>query len=219
MPVGYQLERTRFRSTMISTSISVGLFTRPPAANDAGTELIGNGYVRATTEFAETLNLCGVNTRPVLFTATAPWPVARFFGLFDPSGNLLFWDQLFVAVSLASGAWLIPAGQLFVDWLNRISQLPITVGTGVPAAKGNLAAEFTQTTLIDVTSTLPVLTAVPSLQLPSGKWMRKASQQQYRRLSVVTESVIGTYLVRKLLDATRASGAGFTVTSPDGLAF
>lgn len=219
MPVGYQLERTRFRSTMISTSVSVGLFTRPPAATDAGVELTGNGYARATTEFAETLNLCAVNTTPVLFTATAPWPVARYFGLFDPSGNLLFWDQLFVAVSLSAGEWVIPAGQLFVDWLNRISQLPIFVGTGVPTAKANLVPAFTRTTVIEVAAAMPVIASVASLQLPSGKWMRKATQQQYRHLSVVTESVIGTYLVRKLLDATRASGAGFTVTSPDGLAF
>lgn len=219
MPVGYQLERTRFRSTMISTSVGVGLFTQPPAANNAGIELTGGGYFRGTTEFAETLNLCAVNTMPVLFTAAAPWPVARYFGLFDPSGNLLFWDQLFVPVSLSGGEWVIPAGQLFVDWLNRISQLPIYIGSGVPNPKVSLASEFTRTALIDVASTLPVVSSITSLQLPSGKWMRKSSQQQYRHLSVVTESVIGTFRMRKLLDATRASGAGFTVTSPDGLAF
>ncbi|MCX6622087.1 MAG: hypothetical protein NTY38_13665, partial [Acidobacteria bacterium] len=71
----------------------------------------------------------------------------------------------------------------------------------------------------DITVGMPVLSTVASLQLPSGQWLRKATRQQYRRLAVVDQATVGTYLVRKLLDATRASGAGFTVTSPDGLAF
>ncbi len=102
MPVGYQLERTRFRSTMISTSVSVGLFSRPPAANDAGIELIGSGYARADTGVCRDAQSVRRQHTPRVVTETAPWPVARFFGLFDPSGNLLLWDQLFVAVSLAS---------------------------------------------------------------------------------------------------------------------
>jgi len=219
MPVGYLLERQRFRSTMIGTSLMVGLFTRPPSGGDAGVELSGNGYARQTTSMLEALNLCAVNAQDVIFTATDLWPVARYFGLYNLEGGLLYWDQLLAPVSIAGGQWVIQSGQLFVDWLNRVSPLPFHAGSGAPATKANVEPEFGRQVVLRLEAEpLPTASAGASVQVGT-KWLRKVTTARYVRLVAVADANVGTYLVRKLLDATRATGAGFTVTSPDGLAF
>jgi hypothetical protein len=81
----------------------VGLFSTAPANDaDAGTELASNGYQRQTITFGAPTTDAG-NVRKISNTttltygpATADWPQAVAFGIFDaPSGgNLLYWDAL-----------------------------------------------------------------------------------------------------------------------------
>lgn len=90
---------------MALTGVSpfVGLFSSAPADDAAaGTELSGNGYQRQAVTFGapatDTGNIRKIsNTNNISFgPATADWPQAVAFGIFDASsgGTLLYWDVL-----------------------------------------------------------------------------------------------------------------------------
>jgi hypothetical protein len=79
-----------------------GLFSVAPVNdNSPGTELSGAGYARQAVTFGAPATDSGnvrkvENTQVVQFgPATAPWPEAVAFGVFDGAeGPLLYWDHL-----------------------------------------------------------------------------------------------------------------------------
>lgn len=90
----------------------LGLFSVAPADDSsAGTELAGNGYSRQAITFTapvtDTGNLRKIsNSNNIQFgPATADWPQAVAFGIFDAqsNGNLLYWNTLTTSKTIQQG--------------------------------------------------------------------------------------------------------------------
>ena len=100
----------RNQSIAQPSSVWVALYSTNPTASDTGTEVSGGGYTRQQVNFTSPTVSGDVaivqNTSEIVFPQlTASAGVAAYVGLRDAStgGNLLFYDALPTAITLAQG--------------------------------------------------------------------------------------------------------------------
>jgi len=88
------------------TNTWVALYTATPSDAGGGTELSGNGYLRATGSWAAAASGQIANSGTILFpTPSASWGTVTHFGIFDAQtdGNLLAWSNLTNEQTVAAG--------------------------------------------------------------------------------------------------------------------
>ena len=100
----------RAQTVQQPSSVWVALYTTNPTAADTGTEVTGGGYTRQRVDFSAPSISGDValiqNTAEIMFPQlTASIGTAAYVGLRDAAtgGNLLFYEALPTAITLAQG--------------------------------------------------------------------------------------------------------------------
>lgn len=217
MPVSYALQNQYFQQELICTQVQFALLTTPPGGVNLGAELNAPGYARQNISLAATGVMCAANPNPITFNATGAWPACAYFALFDLGGNFLYWGMLSPAVITGGAAVTIPAGRVFVDWINaapnynpRFGRLPVSQDTVAPIDSPTYVKQQLSV-LYDAAS--DSIEATPTVNL-RGTWYGDFAQQ-----GLLGACVMGTLRPLSMLDATRGTSTGYTVSVPNGIAF
>ena len=217
MPRAYASQLQSFQQLLICVQVQFALLTSPPQGVGGGSELAAPGYARQNISLAATGVMCAANPAAITYAATGPWPTCEYFALYDLGGDFLYYGMLSPPVTTNGGTVTIPAGGAFVDWLNAAPNYSPDFGR-MPVGQDPVAPIDSPTyvhqqmlALFDASSDSIQATDVISLR---GTWCGSFAQQ-----GLLGRCDMGTLLPLRMLDATRGTSTGYTVSVPNGLAF
>jgi len=218
MPLSYAIVLQQFQSLAICTNVKIGLLLTPPGGDGgASAELAAGGYARQTVSLAATGVMCASNPAPIVFTPTEAWPTCQYFGIYNLGGALLYWGMLARPVTSKGAAVTIPAGAVWVDWLNPGMDYTPDFGR-LPIGNAPVAPIDTLTTLLSRMAVAADLGAA-DMAATEALLLHPASFGSVARKGLLGSPNMGNLKPCRMMDATRGTGAGFTVSAPDGLAF
>lgn len=97
------------------TAWYIGLFTSDPGETGAGTEIVGNGYVRKAVTFTVTGNTASNSAAVEFDAATGSWGTVTHLAVIDAStaGNVIAYGALAASKAIGTGDILrIALGEL-----------------------------------------------------------------------------------------------------------
>ena len=223
MPQSYGHMNEAFLS-FLASSLEIALYEKSPQGYGMGIELNGTvapGYTRKPITLSPILNMCASNTAAVVWSATGLWPGAYYFGLcLAAGGDLVYWGAFPAGGFLTGRAGASPtlqAGSLLIDWTNPAAGMAANWG---PATGMEPLAE---PGAINIIRHMAMLTdGLPSEEIAypvNGHLSIPMDYGSALFLNMMADQTLGSYLFFNVIDATRGSTAGYTVTGPNSLAF
>lgn len=102
-----------------------GFLALGTGASTAFVEMTGAGYARQAVTFGPVSGAVTVSQGGLTFAAGAPWTASTQYGLYDASGNLIFWWNRTDPAAVASAAtFTLPAGALSLAMPDLMSAPP-----------------------------------------------------------------------------------------------
>ena len=134
-----------------------------------------------------------------------------------------YWDTLPAPVIAPSGSTVtIKAGSLLIDWVNPTTSMSTVVGLS-PTGPADISAD-----VVTIQSQMGLLTDLPgvgagavvSVTVGGTTYMAvPINNSNMINTTVVQEQTLGAFSRMRILDGTKGSTAGYTITGPTSIAF
>jgi len=224
MPTSYNFQQQQMMDAMFAAAVDIALFTQCPQGNASAVELVAAGYSRQSITFTTVVTLCASNTADITWTAGETWQGATFYGICEAaSGDLIYWDTLPAPIIAPSGSTVtIKAGSLLIDWVNPSTSMSTDIGVAPTGPADINASVVTIQNQMGPLTDLPgvVAGALVSVTVGSVTYMAvPVNNSSMIKTTVIQEQTLGAFSRMKILDDTKGSTAGYTITGPTSIAF